>query len=538
MWIVLFAFPCVLFAAEFNEYLKSSFHHGLAPDLDHAIADYYNDLANAVSDLSQLDVSLQFNRFDSNGKAVFIHRAAGNRYLKPWASPYIDNLYEGLEGHESITFTFQVKPGSDCSLFDVYGMFREPFRVVSIRDLQIRRNEDRIRLDLKRYDLLLHYGFGGSYYLSIPENCFLYISEIEKRINTNLKKQVEYSNRNNKPAELHGLVSREIQNLDPFRFIDQVKSFPAPKLQQYSEGQAEFTFESSTVIYAVPQHFFLGYRTRPSEEFDQDRVRLVFDKPDLSECQGQEIEISYDNKINQVIGIETLPNCTLQLIRIERNVSYPLNSKLNKKMRYGMANERAIAQTTLPMAWTTIYSPAFAVSYIETLSDIPELELKHLRFGTALFKSVAPPEDLILPMMTRLVLHTTSNAMLPPSTIKLTFQSRNPTCNSKLKRYLTTSNGETMAYPTSFKNNNAFSLKQRRDMIYITYRPFRLNALLDPDTIVSIMPSSSSCDFKFLRAAVSKKGDRVRAERTITLTPSGENENEQLGSTEARSTCD
>ena len=86
--------------------------------------------------------------------------------------------------------------------------------------------------------------FPADFSLTIPDGCVLYLSKIERWIPVSDTDQVMYSDLNNRPAELHGLESEEIFNLENVNFITKL-------LHQLEETHATFVWELGELFLSL-----------------------------------------------------------------------------------------------------------------------------------------------------------------------------------------------------------------------------------------------------------------------------------------------
>ena len=92
--------------------------------------------------------------------------------------------------------------------------------------------------------------------LAIPDGCVLYLSKIERWIPVSDTDQVMHSDLNNRPAELHGLESEEIFNLEKVSFFTKLDDRFTLDLHQLEETHATFVSElGERAQLFLPQNF-------------------------------------------------------------------------------------------------------------------------------------------------------------------------------------------------------------------------------------------------------------------------------------------
>ena len=322
------------------EYLNSSFSRQMIPDVNEAmIQGYYLDLAYQLSDLEQLsEIQLMFKSMAREHYAAFQYMPDEPEYhLKPGVSlplypwPNLANSF--------VTFTFQRRSGN-CSAVDLVGKY--PWLWVSTTDLPRGSlnldivNQDTITLSIYKDGIFNQYGPLVSYYLSVPETCVLYLTHVERcAYYYRDPKQLYYSRQNNRSPELIGLESKIIRNFDQTSvFITSMEDIPTMKLHSIDRSTAEFVFQAATTrAYVFPENSILELDDSTTA-FPIDRVKMVLQSPNAAcagfkhttdavqvSIDGMNIKLEYHKyQLNEILTLETLPDCQLRLIYLSRTV--------------------------------------------------------------------------------------------------------------------------------------------------------------------------------------------------------------------------
>ena len=374
-----------VFAASFNEYLSSNFGQMMIENLNREIEGFYHDLSTTISDLKQLDqISLPYRgvTYYSNVPSFKyqpdepMYRLKQNHKLALWN---LDPRW--------ITFTFNYRSGN-CSDVDVIGKPRRFFgnspRIPS--NLVLMNGNQTFRLKISRMESL------AKFYLSIPENCELDLTGIERRVFR--KDLFKHSNRNNRPVELVGLVSRKIHNWNRFNYLESLEDFPQLTLINYNESIAEFRYDATSgTPFVVPQDWHLLFdKTTPSTQ-----VRMLFRKsPDCGRVGSFLPFFSCREIDHETIEIEkgseywmwmTRSNCEFQLLQMTQTLQLIPGTRNAKLLKYGMTRENMhMAKIRLNLG--NIVVPGYTqLTYIEMFRDFGKIYYREPGMYTKRFYS-------------------------------------------------------------------------------------------------------------------------------------------------------
>lgn len=234
MSLVLSCFFVSFAFASYDKYLATSLAKTLPEDVEILIQEFHQELEHLISDLSQFNTIVLPFRDSVADVAKFIYFAETPMYhlkrnhrLPLFPVPYINE--------KLVRFTFKHISG-DCTALDIMGERRSWMQFMenpSIPNgLSLKRDATTgIHLEINRRLMRRNAELFVKFYLHVPKNCILYITAIERHVvitgNKALRRQLKYSTLEDRPAELIGLISATIHNLDDRRFILESADFPA-----------------------------------------------------------------------------------------------------------------------------------------------------------------------------------------------------------------------------------------------------------------------------------------------------------------------
>ena len=345
-------------------------------------------------------------------------------------------------------------------------------------------------------------------YFFVPDECFLDVSVLEVHIGRSTvpftENQLKYSHLNNRPPEVIGLASNQIQNVNNvFRYIESLLSFPALRMSSYTESTATFTFTPvEAEVYVVPQASTLVlFEHNPKEPvWDQDTVKMRFQRQNDAKCKvpmddkrgvtfreledGSEFEIEFEKHVLQTylptLRLNVLSDCELKLIQVSRIINFESNEHYKRLFKYGMTREIANA-ATIRMHWEKKF---MTPGLIQDLSNFPHL-VKSRGLGLSSVFQLPDTGRYVLPRKVPLILHTTiSNPRFKNDVVEMTFKATTKSCrleivNQNLSKWL--------------------KIVSRRNGIFkVTYKLDQLNANFPQGTEFVL---KSSCDLTLVKAS-------------------------------------
>lgn len=293
-----------------------------------------------------------------------------------------------------------------------------------------------------------------------------------------------YSDRNNRPAELRGIIFSTIHNLDNFRFITTSRDIPVLHLQSRNDTHAHFIHVQYVEPIVIPQNHSLnlvgeGLLTLMKVEgcpfpIFETSAAVINPINDLV------FELRFLSTSGNVFTLQTQPHCQLRLLKLSRTIA--IRSKaLRKHFKYGITPEH-FGGTWIAFTGSTVHSPVSETNFIETLSEFPDLHFHKFWMFQAHFEyinySLLP---FIIPSRLPLVVHTTTESRRRDIVI-LKF-----VCLSECEINLFHSkNGDWI--PSRLK---AFYMKRSKSktLVEITYQRHILNAKFEIGTQFQILAS-------------------------------------------------
>ena len=489
-------------SVSYDAYLTTTFHENMNPDVNTWIEGYHADLDTMISDLSDVNIILPFV-MDVSVYGDFVFRNTAEEYhLKRNLSLWLHSF--------STPFKMILRSSGDCSMLALYeGEPAQPIRPSDLSGLYLTFSQPQV---IELFDSYDRSPF-DPLYLFVPDECFLNVSVLEVHINPSTapftRTQLEYSHLNNRPPELIGLASNEIQNVKVgVQYIESfLFAFPGLIMSSYTESTATFTFTPSEEMdtYVVPQaSTVLLFENKFQEQvWDQDTVKIRFQRQNDDKCivpmankrgvvfreleNGREFEIEFEKHVLQTylpaLRLNVMPDCELKVLQVSRTINFESNVGYRRLFKYGLpargAYLRLECDTGIPVIARS--------NFIEDLSDFPPLDLTHRQIISSVFRLICS-ERYILPREVPLVLHTTvSNPRFKRDVVRMTFQAAIENCNLEIvDRNLSYLKGLTIA------------LNRRFNRFKVTYESHRLNANFPQDTEFIL---KSSCDLTLIKVS-------------------------------------
>ena len=344
--------------------------------------------------------------------------------------------YPGLSGTSKLQLTFQRRAGDCAGGVQVFKRIG-----VSVRTINLDTSGDGIIKLVVDRDIQ-----GAILTMDVPDNCTLYLTKVARSVVVEHRNQVRYSHRNNRPAELRGLFSTTIQNLDRYIFVTSARRLKWGVLENYNDTHAEFVWTPKSTTVIPQAKVFNAFELQRHLRFDQDTVVMKFKRPDRPECQempsiadssfeeidARHIQLSFEKHVLQANGRDlsfwTLRNCELKFISISRTISINSAQILRKIIRYGMTQE-LMKTTRLRVGLDKFELPLSrrAYHYIETLSELPPLPFEQYGFIYTVFRRFLGYYKYIIPKEFRFVLHTVGESR-KRDIVSLTFRKGSANC--------------------------------------------------------------------------------------------------------------
>ena len=372
--------------SNFQAYLTSSFGQNAISDTTEIIADYLNDLTTLVLNIYGLDLTLSFQRHHSSRRAsIFAYKPKVPIYHMKQNFKHVLH-YPGLSGSGKLKLTFQRRAGDCAGGVQVFKRIG-----VSVRTINLDTSGDGIIKLVVDRDIQ-----GAILTMDVPDNCTLYLTKVARSVVVEHRNQVRYSHRNNRPAELRGLFSTTIQNLDRYIFVTSARRLKWGVLENYNDTHAEFVWTPKSTTVIPEAKVFNAFELQRHLRFDQDTVVMKFYRPDRPKCHRmpslarssfeeidarRHIQLSFEKHLLQANGrnlsFRTLRNCELKFVSISRTISINSDQILRKIIRYGMTQE-LMKETRLRVGLDIFDFPLSRreYRYIETPSELPPLPFK------------------------------------------------------------------------------------------------------------------------------------------------------------------
>lgn len=398
---------------EYSSYLQSTFGQTLVSDANDQIAQYYNDLSTTVTALSDLDIALSFTHgiFD---QAVFRYGPETPVYhiQQNLALPLYTSAMKTDRGTTKLTF----ESHSDaCANVRVLRQLKNDKMLYSGNYIRMEiSNNDRIELAFSPSKIRTGFRSSIQFFLDVPADCVLYLSEATRAIPYDQQKQLKYSRRNNRPPELRGLASNDVYNLDPYTFVTSMNDLNPmhAQLEEYNETHAVFVWEPRTT-YMIPPRITLGmYGYISPMSFREDTAVITVRPID----QTRNFEMHFDRR-EAANYQRPFPGTQLELLKIVRTIAF--DPILTRQMKHGMTAE-AFGCTRLCLLTDELETPVTNFRYIETLSNFPLLHFQAYEFQYAVFSN-SSVTGFVVPRDFPLKIHSAVKNTGRRDVVRLTF---------------------------------------------------------------------------------------------------------------------